>query len=118
MKKIFALLFLTLLFTRCNSGDSGTGIPIALGTCGSGNGYINEPCVSVTICAPGGSGQCQTIPDVLLDTGSYGLRVFSSLVVVPLTQEVTGGKSVAECVPYADGTSDWGPIKVADVILG
>lgn len=82
-----------------------------------GCGYINEPCVSVTICEPNTS-NCQTIPNVLLDTGSYGLRLFSSVVSLNLSTRVLGGGSLAECVSYADGTSQWGPIKSADVVLG
>ncbi len=82
-----------------------------------GCGYINEPCVSVTICEPGTS-NCQTIPNILLDTGSYGLRLFSSVVSLNLATRALGGGSLAECVSYADGTSQWGPIKSADVVLG
>lgn len=82
-----------------------------------GCGYINQPCVSVQICEPGTS-NCQTINNVLLDTGSYGLRIFSSLVTVNLPQRTINGGSLAECVSYADGSSNWGPIKSADVILG
>lgn len=82
-----------------------------------GCGYVNEPCVSVTICTPG-TDTCQTIPNILLDTGSYGLRLFGSLVTVGLTSTSIGGGSLAQCVSYADGTSDWGPVKTADVVLG
>jgi hypothetical protein len=92
---------------------SGNTLPVTVGC-----GYVNEPCVSVTICTPG-TGTCQTIPNILLDTGSSGLRLFSCVVGVGLTQEVDGsGNSMAECPSYADGSSDWGPIKTADVILG
>ena len=79
--------------------------------------YINQPCVSVTICEPGTS-NCQTIDKILIDTGSYGLRVFSSLVSVNLTQRTIGAGNLAECVSYADGTANWGPVKTADVVLG
>src|SRR4051794_26707098 len=41
--------------------------------CGTA-GYFNEPCASATVCVPG-TGQCQTITDLLVDTGSVGLRV-------------------------------------------
>ncbi len=44
--------------------------------------YANGAFVSVQICAP--SGACQTIPDVLVDTGSVGLRLLGSQVTVPL----------------------------------
>src|ERR1700686_1097756 len=50
--------------------------------------YINEPCVSVTICSPSGA-NCQTINNILLDTGSYGLRVFSSVMSTALSASLT-----------------------------
>lgn len=36
------------------------------------NQYPNEPCTSVQVCTPGGS--CATINNLLVDTGSVGLR--------------------------------------------
>lgn len=93
-------------------------MPISVnGSLCSANSYPNKPCVSVRICAPGTT-TCQTIDDILLDTGSYGLRLFKQVVTVPLTQTTVGGKSLAECVQYADGSADWGPVRLADVILG
>lgn len=83
----------------------------------SGGSYPNKPCISVTICSPG-TATCQTIDDILLDTGSYGLRLFKQVVTVPLTQTTVGGNSLAECVQYADGSAQWGPVKLADVVLG
>ena len=82
-----------------------------------GCGYINEPCVSVTLCEPGTS-TCQTIPNVLLDTGSYGLRLFSSVVTLNLASKMAGAGTLTECMGYADGSSQWGPVKTADVVLG
>ncbi|GFE56828.1 DUF3443 family protein [Geobacter sp. AOG1] len=79
--------------------------------------YPNKPTVSVTICTPGTS-TCQTINDILLDTGSYGLRIFSQILTVPLTQVTVGAGALAECVQFVDGTADWGPVQLADVILG
>ena len=80
--------------------------------------YPNKPCVSVTVCTPGTS-TCQTINDILLDTGSYGLRIFSSaLAGVSLTQVSSGSGSLAECVQFGDGSSLWGPVQTADVVLG
>jgi hypothetical protein len=83
----------------------------------SANSYLNKPCVSVTICAPGTS-SCQTISDILLDTGDYGLRIFKQALSVSLTQVTVGSGSLAECIQYGDGTSDWGPVQMANVILG
>jgi len=77
----------------------------------------NTPCVSVTVCSPGTS-NCQTINNILLDTGSFGLRIFKQVLSVPLTQEAVGAGDLAECVQYGDGSSDWGPVQTASVILG
>jgi hypothetical protein len=58
------------------SGAANNVIPITVnGSLCSANSYLNKPCVSVTVCTPGTS-TCQTISDILLDTGSYGLRIF------------------------------------------
>src|SRR5512140_1262077 len=60
-------------------------VPISVTGTGCGaNAYLNEPCVSVTICVPGTS-QCQTVPNVLLDTGSTGLRVFKKALTLALS---------------------------------
>jgi len=74
----------------------------------------------VTICDSGN--QCKTIDDILLDTGSYGLRVFSSVLeaapALNLSPITAGGLPVAECVQYGDGSKQWGPVKRAKVKLG
>ncbi|MDA8088309.1 MAG: DUF3443 family protein [Nitrospiraceae bacterium] len=80
--------------------------------------YNNEPMVSITVCAPGTSA-CQTINGILLDTGSYGLRIFKqALNGLSLPPEKTSGGQLAECQPYVDLTADWGPVELADVKLG
>lgn len=82
---------------------------------------INIPCVSVTICQPGNPNNCDTVNNILVDTGSYGLRVFRSLLTNTGNSLVTmqsGGSSVAECVSYADGHSNWGPVQYAVVNMG
>lgn len=89
-------------------------------------GYINKPCASVTICQPG-TNTCQTISDILVDTGSYGLRVFPSgtnadgssysLSSMSLPTVTQSGRSVATCAQFMDGAALWGPVVRADVIL-
>ena len=81
------------------------------------NSYPNKPCVSVTVCTPGTS-TCQTINDILLDTGSYGLRIFQQVLSVSLVQATSDSGSLAECIQFGDGSSWWGPVQIADVILG
>ena len=82
------------------------------------DGYFNDPCVSVTVCTPNSS-TCQAINGILLDTGSYGLRIFKQkLTNVTLSQVLSGSGSLAECVSYADGSASWGPVQTASIILG
>lgn len=84
----------------------------------SPSSYINKPCVSVTVCNPDLSA-CVTVNDILLDTGSYGLRIFrSALPGLTLPQVASGAGSLTGCVQFADGSSLWGPIQRAAVRLG
>ena len=80
--------------------------------------YPNQPCTSVTICQPGTS-SCQTINNIILDTGSSGLRIFASVVKIATTPVTTAaGGRLTECMSYTGLASDWGPIAFADVKLG
>ncbi len=79
--------------------------------------YPNKPCVQVTICTKGSTTSCQTIKDILLDTGSFGLRLFGSVLTIPLNQVPAGAGALAECIQYADGSTQWGPVQLADVWL-
>ena len=80
--------------------------------------YPNKPTVSVTVCTPGTS-SCQTINNILLDTGSYGLRIFRQAPLnVSLSQVNVASGPLAECVTFLDGSGDWGPVQMADVVLG
>ncbi|HEX7683240.1 MAG TPA: DUF3443 domain-containing protein [Trinickia sp.] len=79
-------------------------------------GVPNMPFVSVTVCAPG-SANCQTIDHVLVDTGSWGLRVFASQlpasVALPQQTNANGG-ALAECMQFFDGYT-WGSVRLADL---
>jgi len=82
--------------------------------------YANEPCASVTICTPGKT-TCSTIKNLLVDTGSYGLRVFSSVLNsagLMGTQIASGSGKLGECVGFGDGSSEFGPVELFDVTLG
>lgn len=82
-------------------------------------GVPNMPFVSVTVCTPGTT-QCQTIDHVLVDTGSWGLRVFASQlpasVALPQQQDAQGNQ-LAECMQFFDGYT-WGSVRLADVQIG
>lgn len=76
----------------------------------------NMPFVSLTICTPGTT-QCQTIDHVLVDTGSWGVRIFASQLPasVPLPQQQdASGHQVAECMQFFDGYT-WGSVRLADL---
>ncbi|MEW6561508.1 MAG: DUF3443 family protein [Pseudomonadota bacterium] len=80
----------------------------------------NTPYVTVTVCAPGTT-TCQTIPDVLVDTGSAGLRLFASalntsmLSALPTITSASG--TLAACAQFASGYM-WGSMRQAGVQIG
>ena len=79
----------------------------------SGNS-VNIPYVSVTICQPGTT-QCQTVGNIILDTGSSGLRVLSSaLGSLQLNTQTNNNSPVLECASFLSGLT-WGPVKTADI---
>jgi hypothetical protein len=87
--------------------------------CGSdSDDYPNKPCVSVTVCNSDGS-NCTVVNDILVDTGSYGLRIFKTavpnLTITPITAQAGG--QLTECAKFGDGTSQWGPVILANVVL-
>jgi Protein of unknown function (DUF3443) len=137
IKTLFLFLILALA-TSCGGGSSGGGSSSSPGSGGttppptapnnvlsitvngslcSTNSYINKPCVSVTVCTPGTS-TCQTISDIVLDTGSSGLRIFKQALTVSLAQVAVASGSLAECIQYGDGSSNWGPVQTANIIMG
>ncbi len=84
---------------------------------GPARDYVNGLFTSVTICVPGTS-TCQTIDDVLVDSGSEGLRLLSSVVTLPLVPSTdTAGNALANCVTFADNTYAWGAMSKVSVRL-
>jgi hypothetical protein len=143
------LVSVTLALAGCGGGGGGGGggdksvsSPVSANTdsCGLASGAVsgsdnvlpvtvtscglvttgNMPYVDVTICAPGSSTDCKTIGYVLVDTASYGLRVFSSaLGTTPTLPKKTdgSGRPLSECVAFVSGYM-WGNVRLADVKLG
>jgi hypothetical protein len=73
---------------------------------------------TVTVCAPGTS-NCQAIGGVLVDTGSFGLRLLSSALNSSLSSALSNesdgnGNTIVECAQFSDGIT-WGPVVTADV---
>jgi uncharacterized repeat protein (TIGR01451 family) len=84
--------------------------------------YANGVFTTVQVCVPGTS-TCQTIDNVLVDTGSYGLRLLGTqangdgLLKLPLPASTDGGgNAIAECTQFQDSYT-WGPVVTADVQL-
>jgi hypothetical protein len=77
----------------------------------------NVPFVSLTICTPGSTTQCQTIGNILLDTGSYGLRIFGSLITgaTPTPYKISGD-AIGECQEFGSANT-WGSVQLYDVQL-
>lgn len=74
---------------------------------------------SVTICAPGTT-NCQTIDNILVDTGSEGLRVLQSAMTSVVLPQIGDGRGdyFNNCVSFVDGSYLWGPVAAADIYIG
>jgi hypothetical protein len=84
---------------------------------GPAGGYINGAFTSVMVCVPGSTTSCQTIDGILVDTGSSGLRILSSVLTISPTQQTgANGAAIAECLPFLDGFT-WGPVQMVDMTI-
>jgi hypothetical protein len=81
----------------------------------SGQIYPDGAFTSVTICVPGSS-SCATVNGILVDTGSFGLRVLRSAIpslnLPALTQS---GSTIYDCVSFIDSAFLFGQVAQADV---
>jgi hypothetical protein len=81
---------------------------------GPSNNALNVLYTTVTLCLPGTS-TCQTIDNIQVDTGSYGLRILAPVLTLSFQVEaLSNGSALVECTSFVDGYS-WGPVAVADV---
>jgi hypothetical protein len=81
-------------------------------------GIVNGLYTSITVCVPGSS-TCVSVPNILVDTGSPGLRIISSaLSGLALPQSTVNGSSLTECVQFVDNSWVWGSVRTADIKLG
>lgn len=147
LKTLLALCGLILL-TACGGGGGGSGSaasssaststttptltnlvsvtvdqgPASLDTGPNAYTSNNVAYVSVKICAPGSTSNCQTIDHVQVDTGSVGLRIFASVINASLlsalpTESDASGNAVGECYQYVDGYV-FGSVRQADMTVG
>ncbi len=100
-------------------------LSVTLGLTGN---YVNNITTTVTVCVPGTT-TCTTIPDVLVDTGSVGLRLLSSgadsvtgaqvgSLGLPTITDSSTNYPLYECVEYGDLSYTWGPMAYATVTVG
>lgn len=76
---------------------------------------VNQLLTSVTICVPGTS-TCQTISNILVDTGSVGLRLLAPVVTLSLPRvSDSSGSPLGNCISFVNSTYAWGPVATADI---
>lgn len=96
---------------------SGSNVQSIVVNSGPANNYANGLFTTVTVCVPSTS-TCQDISGVLVDTGSYGLRLLSSAgggaLTLSLPRQTAGGGSVGECAAFVTGYT-WGSVSSADI---
>jgi hypothetical protein len=114
VKRSLGFIFLLVLST-CGGGSSSplSDNQLAVSLL-STSGAVNIPIVSVTVCLSTSS--CQTIGNVLVDTGSYGLRLASSALSLSVSYETQSGFTVWECAQFGSGDA-WGPVAPLSVTL-
>jgi hypothetical protein len=80
----------------------------------AGVNAVNTLYTTVTVCVAGTS-TCQTIDNIQIDTGSYGLRILSQVLTLslPVATAASGG-GLVECTEFVDGYS-WGPVALVDL---
>ena len=111
-----ALILCLALCSRGLGAPASNVVPVIVRT---PRGGFNRMVVSITLCAPGTT-VCTTIPDVMLDTGSTGLRIDASALPpwlrLPASRD-SAGKPLAECLRFVHDVA-WGPLVRADLHLG
>jgi hypothetical protein len=85
-----------------------------------GQVYANGAFTSLTICNPGSFTACQNVGGILVDTGSFGLRILQSQIPQLKLPTFTDplGNTLENCASWQDGSFLWGPVSGADVYLG
>ena len=108
--------------TATVGAGSANSLAVYVDTGPAGSGYnANRLYTDVTVCPPGGASPCQTIPHVLVDTGSTGLRLLASAIDPAMKLAAVtgaGGQAMVNCVRFVDGSFGWGPVVSAHMRLG
>ena len=98
---------------------SGSNVQPIVVNSGPAHNYANGVFTTLTVCVPSTS-TCQDISGILVDTGSYGLRLLSSAgggaLTLSLPKQTSGSETVGECAPFVSGFT-WGSVNSADIKL-
>lgn len=100
------------------TSSAGNTVPLVVDQ-GTDGTAVNTPFVTVTVCVPGSS-TCQTIDHVMVDTGSYGLRIAASALGAASglpAVAAPSGAPLAECAGFVSGYA-WGSVRKADIQIG
>ncbi len=139
---LIGLLPLMLAIAGCGGGGGGSAIATSAGGSGGGqtitpsgsnvvtmtvdpgpnNNSVDIPYITVTVCNPSNTSQCQTFDHIEVDTGSYGFRILADATdtsgnpySLSLPAETdSSNNAIAECTQFVDGFS-WGPVATADL---
>jgi len=128
------VLVATIVLAGCGGGSSSSSPPptapvrnttSAVVDIGPANNSTNMLFVTVTVCMPGSTTNCQSIDNIQVDTGSEGLRILSSALGnldpssgngLPTVKD-SSNNILQECVQFADTSYAWGPVAAADVSM-
>ena len=123
LKKGVLVLFAIPAFSGCLAAAAATPplpaanvVNLTVGTPHSG---FNRLLVSITLCVPRRT-ECVTIDDVMVDTGSTGLRLEAAAVPASFHLPAMAGPKqtrLGECVRFVHDNA-WGPLFRADLRLG
>lgn len=109
----------TTTTTTTSTTPNMASVTVGFGPLGASGQYVNGIFTTVTVCAPGSTSNCQTVDNVLVDTGSVGLRVLQSALgnVETALMPVTDSSSnvLQECMQFADFSYVWGPVVLANI---
>jgi Protein of unknown function (DUF3443) len=78
---------------------------------------VNTPFISVTVCSPNSSTNCETIDHIEVDNGSFGLRLISEALPASFTlphETDANNDAIYECAVFGDGFA-WGSVALANV---
>ena len=108
----------TTATTPTPAANNSVAVTANFGPEGQTGGFVNGIFTTVTVCQHA-TQTCAAIQNVMVDTGSIGLRILTSaLGSVALTPIQIGGNPLEECNQFGDTSYTWGPMQLADVEIG